>query len=287
MWHRRFGTTSRDGWDVVIEPDASGWEHTGLYAAELAPSESRTLVGRGREFVVVPLSGSVEVAIDGPAGPAEVRLAGRDSVFSGPTDVAYVPPDSTLAITGVGPGRTRVAVAFAVTARPGASQSFRHVVMDDVPVEHRGAGATAGEVRDLGVPGVLDADSIIVREVATPAGCWSSWPPHKHDEERSGEETQLEEIYYFEVQPSGGGPSDSTTGMGFFRVHGTDERPIEVLAEVRSGDVVLVPHGWHGPAMAPPGYELYSLNVLAGPGPDRVWLARDEPEHAWLRDVFR
>jgi 5-deoxy-glucuronate isomerase len=129
--------------------------------------------------------------------------------------------------------------------------------------------------------------------VVTPAGNWSSYPPHKHDEERPGVETQLEEIYYFEVQHEGGAAgadgTDGTNGadpVGYQRVYGTDERPIDVLAEVRSGDVVLVPHGWHGPAMAPPGYDLYYLNVMAGPGQERAWLICDDPAHGWVRDTW-
>jgi 5-deoxy-glucuronate isomerase len=68
-------------------------------------------------------------------------------------------------------------------------------------------------------------------------------------------------------------------------VYGTAERPVDVLAEVRTGDVVVVPHGWHGPAMAPPGYDMYYLNVMAGPG-RREWLVRDDPDHAWVRQTW-
>lgn len=292
-WHRPFGSTARDGWDVVVEPDASGWEHTGLYAGRLADGDTRTLEAGRREHVVVPLSGSVHVAVSGPSGEHEAKLAGRASVFSGSTDVAYVPAGSSLTVTGV--GDARVAVLYAVTESGEARFPFRHVAADEVPVELRGAGVASREVRNFGIPGVLDADSVIACEVITPGGNWSSWPPHKHDEERTGEETALEEIYYFEVrsterseldrtfeeQPAGGGP-----GMGYVRVYGTQHRPIDVLAEVRDGDVVLVPHGWHGPAIAAPGYDLYYLNVMAGPGEERAWLICDDPAHGWVRETW-
>jgi 5-deoxy-glucuronate isomerase len=156
-----------------------------------------------------------------------------------------------------------------------------------VPVELRGAGRASREVRNFGTPDVLDADSLIACEVITPAGNWSSYPPHKHDEERDGTETELEEIYYFEVQVEAGTPStEGVDPVGYQRVHGTDERPIDVLAEVRTGDVVLVPHGWHGPSMAAPGYDLYYLNVMAGPGRERAWLICDDPAHAWVRETW-
>ena len=92
----------------------------------------------------------------------------------------------------------------------------------------------------------------------------------------------LEEIYYFEVAPSPGG----APGLGYQRVYGTPERPIDVLVEVRNGDVVLIPHGWHGPAMAAPGYDLYYLNVMAGQGDERAWRISDDPEHAWVRATW-
>ena len=128
---------------------------------------------------------------------------------------------------------------------------------------------------------LTDADAILVCEVLTPAGNWSSWPPHKHDEDRPGQESALEEIYYFETRST---DPRGTDPVGYQRVYGTDERPIDVLAEVRTGDVVLVPHGWHGPAMAAPDADLYYLNVMAGPGTERAWLISDDPAHAWVRE---
>jgi 5-deoxy-glucuronate isomerase len=131
------------------------------------------------------------------------------------------------------------------------------------------------------MPGQLDADTLIVCEVVTPAGNWSSYPPHKHDT-ASAEETVLEEIYYYEVAA---GPHGEA-GLAYQRVYGHDDQTIDVLTEVRSGDVVLVPHGWHGPTMAAPGHDLYYLNVMAGPGPERAWRVVDDPDHAWLRDTW-
>jgi 5-deoxy-glucuronate isomerase len=106
----------------------------------------------------------------------------------------------------------------------------------------------------------------------------------------------LEEIYYFEIGtgpggtgPGGTGPggtSPSGAGIGFQRVYGTPDRPVDVFAQVRTGDVVLVPHGWHGPSMAAPGYDMYYLNVMAGPAAERAWLACDDPAHAWIRDTW-
>lgn len=280
-WVRPSGSTRQDGWDVAIDDDIEGWQHTSLYAARLAEGESREVPAGEWEHVVVPLSGSVTVeCVHGKA-----VLVGRPSVFAGPTDVAYVARDTALTVTATG-GPARVAVCGAQAAAP-HTPSFRHVEAAEVPVELRGAGTASREVRNFGIPGVLDADSLIACEVVTPAGNWSSYPPHKHDEEREGVETELEEIYYFETQVEVGAPAPAGADpVGYQRVYGTDDRPIDVVAEVRTGDVVLVPHGWHGPAMAPPGYDLYYLNVMAGPGDQRAWLICDDPAHGWVRQTW-
>ncbi len=273
-WVRRAGSGT-GGWDPCIRPGEPGWSHTGLYAADLPAGRSRTVETGDCEFVVLPLSGSFSV---GCADGWSVELAGRAGVFDGPTDCAYVPRGSRLTVTARTAGR--VALPFARARRRLAAA---YLGAGQVPVELRGAGSCSREVRNFGTPGVLEADSLIACEVVTPAGNWSSYPPHKHDVERPGVETELEEIYYFEVAAAGGRGPDP---VGYHRVYGTSQRPIDVLAEVRSGDVVLVPHGWHGPAMAPPGYDLYYLNVMAGPGPARAWLICDDPAHAWVRDTW-
>ena len=148
-------------------------------------------------------------------------------------------------------------------------------------MELRGAGSCSRQVNNFCTPEAFEADRLIACEVLTPAGNWSSFPPHKHDEQRDGE-SALEEIYYYEVADGPAGP-----GMAYQRVYASSaERPIDVLAEVRSGDVVLIPHGWHGPSMAVPGYDLYYLNVMAGPGPERAWCICDDPAHGWVRGTW-
>ncbi|MCW2868434.1 MAG: 5-deoxyglucuronate isomerase [Marmoricola sp.] len=289
-WVLPHGQVASADFGVDVDDTLPGWHHTALRVAELREGQQVTLPAGPWEHVVVPLAGSARVeatTADGTEHAAD--LAGRPSVFTGPTDVVYVPAGATLTLTGTS-ATARIAVCGArVGARP-ADAPFRHVAHEEVPVELRGAGTCSREVRNFAVPDVLEADSLIACEVVTPAGNWSSYPPHKHDEERPGLETQLEEIYYFETQVEGAAAGadvpPQADPVGYQRVHGTDERPIEVLAEVRTGDVVLVPHGWHGPAMAAPGYDLYYLNVMAGPGEVRAWLICDDPAHGWVRDTW-
>ena len=289
-WFLPLGSARRNGCDVLVDDTVDGWQHTGLRIVTLRAGSDLSVDAGDWEYVVVPLSGSVRVrATDADGITQEARLAGRPSVFAGPTDVAYVPAGADLTLSG---DDARVAVCAAkVTGDPSArSQTvakFRHVAAHEVPVELRGAGQASREVRNFGVPAVLEADSMIACEVVTPAGNWSSYPPHKHDEERDGVETELEEIYYFETQVTEGGRDQGADPVGYQRVYGTEERPIDVFAEVRTGDVVLVPHGWHGPSMAAPGYDLYYLNVMAGPGEKRAWLICDDPSHGWVRQTWQ
>ncbi|WP_040155278.1 5-deoxy-glucuronate isomerase [Mobilicoccus massiliensis] len=280
-WFKPRGTTAAEGFDVtVIRPGDPGWAHTGLLVADLADGESRTVSTGECEYIVLPLSGAARVSVTAEGYTQEFELAGRKDVFSGPTDLVYVPRDAEVTVTSVGGGRYAWPSATARSAFPVAK-----IEAKDVPVELRGAGQASRQVQNFGTPGTLEADSIIACEVITPAGNWSSYPPHKHDEERPGEESSLEEIYYFEMRAEDGAP-EGADPMGYQRVYGTDDRPIDVLAEVRSGDTVLVPHGWHGPAMAPTGYDMYYLNVMAGPGEERVWLICDDPAHGWVRDAW-
>ncbi|MDO5697311.1 MAG: 5-deoxy-glucuronate isomerase [Dermatophilus congolensis] len=293
-WFKPAGSTADDEYDVVIRPGMPGWEHTGLLVTDLTAGESRTVITGGCEYFVLPLSGgaTVQVTVDtGEAGDdlvstLEFTLEGRADVFSGPTDCVYVPRDGKFTVTSTDGGR--YAFPFAPAKRP---YQAAYVEKAQVPVEMRGAGQASRQVQNFGTPATVPADSIIACEVITPAGNWSSYPPHKHDTERPGEEAALEEIYYFEMRTEPGhdlGGVDGATPapIGYQRVYGTDERPISVTEEVRSGDTVLVPHGWHGPSMAPPGYDMYYLNVMAGPGDERAWLICDDPSHGWVRGMW-
>ncbi|MEU4248974.1 5-deoxy-glucuronate isomerase [Amycolatopsis sp. NPDC026612] len=252
---------------TVVTPESAGWGYSGLRVLELPSGGSATIETGDAEHLVLPLSGGARVGCDGET----FELAGRAGVFDGVTDFAYLPRDARATITSDTGGRFALPSARCENRLPA-----RYGPAAGVPREARGAGSCARHVHNYCLPATFDADRLLVCEVLTPGGNWSSYPPHKHDE-HSDHERELEEIYYFEVD---GG------GVGYQRVYGTEDRPIDVLAEVRSGDVVLVPHGWHGPSMAAPGYDLHYLNVMAGPGADRAWLITDDPAHAWIRGTW-
>jgi len=268
--HRRAGSLERPPWSLELTQDQARWSWSSLRVLSLGPGESQAFDTGEEELLVLPLSGSCTLTCAGE----ELELEGRESVFEGPSDFAYVPRDARVEVSSAHGGRFALPGARARRRLP-----VRYQAKEEVAVELRGARACSRRVVNYCMAEVFEADRLIACEVVTPAGNWSSYPPHKHDEERAGE-TELEEIYYFELA---GGPSGS--GVAYQRLYGTPERPIDLLAEVRDGDVVLVPHGYHGPSMAAPGYDLYYLNVMAGPGA-RAWLVTDDPAHAWIRDTW-
>ena len=271
------GSTAEGAWSLRVTPELAGWAYCGLRVLELGPGAADGFASGGEELLVVPLEGGCVVECES----RRFELAGRDGVFAGVSDFAYVPRDAEVRVSSAGGGRFALPSAVAANRLdPGYGPAA------EVPVELRGAGQSSRQVNNLCTPASFPADKLIAVEVLTPGGNWSSYPPHKHDEQRPGE-VELEEIYYFEVNGvDAGEPRAGADPVGYQRVYGTDERPIDVLAEVRSGDVVLVPHGWHGPAMAAPGYDLYYLNVMAGPGQQRAWLICDDPAHGWVRDTW-
>ena len=270
--HVRAGSAGEGPFELVVTPESAGWQQSSLRVLRLEPGGEHALGTGPEEYVVLPLSGACTVTCDGET----FELAGRPSVFEGVSDLVYVPRDSELTVRSRDGGRFALA-----SARCDRRLEARYRAAGDVPVEIRGAGSCSRQVNNFCSADSFEADRLIAVEVLTPAGNWSSYPPHKHDEDRPGEESVLEEIYYFEVADGPAGP-----GLGYHRVYGTAERPIDVTAEVRTGDVVLVPHGWHGPSMAAPGYHLYYLNVMAGPSADRAWLICDDPAHTWVRDTW-
>ncbi|GAA0474238.1 5-deoxy-glucuronate isomerase [Streptomyces sp. NPDC046215] len=252
-----------------IGPEQAGWGYSALRVLALTPGSTHTFTSGDSEWIVLPLAGGCTVTVDG----RPLALAGRKNVFAGVTDFAYVPRDAHVTLSSPTGGR------FALTgARCERRLPARYGPASGVPVELRGTGHCSRQVNNFAAAGVFDCDRLIAVEVLTPGGNWSSYPPHKHDEHRPGEESELEEIYYFEIS--------GDSGLGYQRVSPSRTGGTDVLAEVRSGDAVLIPDGWHGPSVAAPGHDMYYLNVMAGPGAEREWLIRDHPDHAWIRTTW-
>ena len=272
-WLHPRGGLAGDGWESVVDASIPGWAHTGLRVTAL-DGDTRELPSGSVERMVVPLSGSFTVS----TRSQHYELLGRSSVFDGPTDVLYLAAGSAAQLTGT--GRVAVAEAPASDTPPDT-----YLPVSDVPVEIRGAGRSTRQVHNFGTPGALPAAKLIVCEVITPAENWSSYPAHKHDE-ATATESELEEIYYFETAVTRGASAPVTDPFGSFFTYSSTAGQIDTAALVRTGDIALVPYGYHGPAVAAPGYDLYYLNVMAGPGRERAWRISDDPAHAWVRDTW-
>jgi 5-deoxy-glucuronate isomerase len=266
------GSAASVGYEVNVTPESAGWRYSSLRILTLVPNGIHHFATGDDEVIVLPLHGAVAVETKGSC----LQLAGRDNVFAGPTDLAYIGVGQAVTLRSADGGRFALCGARAEQALP-----VRYLPAVEVPVELRGAGPSSRQVRNFGTPGALEASKIIACEVITPSGNWSSYPAHKHDE-ATETESELEEIYYFEIAA---GPHREP-GFGFMRTSSSPVKEIEVLAEVHDRDTVLVPHGWHGPCVAAPGFDMYYLNVMAGPGAERAWKISDHPDHAWVRETW-
>lgn len=262
----------------AVTPQDAGWTYSGLTVYDLAGEPVALDLARD-EAVVVPLSArDVEVVVDGVTH----RLAGRSGVFAAVSDWLYAPLGAEVTIRGAA-GEVAVCTARATRRLP-----VRHTPAEDVPVEVRGAGRATRQVTNIATPdSFADADRINVCEVITPGGNLSSWPPHRHDG-IEGCPVANEEIYYFRIgrEESEHGHPD---GQGLFHVYSVDSTghgAVDETVTVHDGDVYLVPHGYHGPTVAPPEYPMYFLNVLAGPGEHRTMAFCDDPAHAWIRQAW-
>lgn len=276
MAHYLPAGSAADGvFDLVVTPESAAWGYSSLRVLTLAPDVPVTLDTGQDEMIALPLSGGCTVTVDGQT----FHLQGRSGVFDAVTDFAYLPRDASATLTSA---------AGAVISLPGSRATrrlpFRYGPASGVPVELRGAGSSSRQVNNFATPAAFETDKLIACEVITPASNWSSYPPHKHDEV-SETESELEEIYYYAFR-SKAPNAIGGKAAGYQRVYGTADRPIEVLEEISDGDVVLIPHGWHGPAMAAPSHDMYYLNVMAGPAAERAWLISDDPEHGWVRDTW-
>jgi len=285
-------TGPEEGDLVVLTAKSAGWNYTGLRVLRLAPGRPRTIVTGESEVFVLPLAGGLTVEIAEEAAPTltEMRfgLFGRVSVFERVTDFAYVGRNSLIRLTSA---------AGAEVALPSARCERRllprYGPAAQVPVEVRGAGPATRQVTNFGAPPAWKhAERLMACELITPAGNWSSYPPHKHDLTDPCAVTN-EEIYFFRIA----GPDRVTPSREGFGLHRTFTGPehagaglteLDETVEVRDGDVFCIPYGYHGPCVAAPGYDMYYLNVLAGPatGVRRSMAFCDHAAHAWVRDTW-
>jgi 5-deoxy-glucuronate isomerase len=251
-----------DGRVVRVTPESANWNFVGFEVFHLKAGQSLARDTGEREVCLVLVTGRADVASDKESWPA---IGERMSLFEGKAPYSvYVPARDRFRVQALSD------LELAVCSAPGGGgHPARLIGPDDVGLESRGSGTNTRHVCNI-LPQSEPANSLLVVEVITPSGSWSSYPPHKHDTDNLPEESSLEETYYHRLNPA--------QGFAFQRVY-TDDRSIDETMTVEDGDVVMVPRGYH-PVGAPHGYDLYYLNVMAGP--IREWHFKNDPAHEWI-----
>lgn len=245
-----------------ITPETANWEYVGFQAHELAPQQNLDWCYPDTESCLVILSGKADITID---DQTFYNVGDRMSVFEDKKPHAiYAPNKSQVSITAL----TKLELAIA-TAPGFGNYPARWIKPEQMTYEARGQGSNTRFICNI-LPEQEKADSLLVVEVKTPAGNWSSYPPHKHDSDNPPHESYLEETYYHRINPP--------QGFVFQRVY-TDDLSIDETMAVEDKCVVMVPRGYH-PVGVPYGYDSYYLNVMAGP--KRQWIFKNHPDHQWM-----
>jgi 5-deoxy-glucuronate isomerase len=249
----------RGDWDEVT-PAGAGWQHLSFRVVR----GSTSFDTGENEVAIVPLAGDARVRADGH----EWEVGGRTDVFAGLPRSLYLPRDTHVDVDG----DAELALCF---ARADERREPRAIPPEDVEIEVRGSGNATRQISHIVKP-EFPAERILVVEVYTPAGNWSSYPPHKHDEERGDAEAVLEETYYFRTR------AEPPGAFAMQRLY-SPRHGLDLTETVRDGDLLLVPYGYHTTAAAH-GYDLYYLNALAGDR--RTMQAADDPDLAWIRPAW-
>ena len=251
-----------------ITPESAGWKYVGFEVFILKPGESLEQETGVREVCLVLVSGKANIKTHHESWD---NLGERLSVFDSesiaerkPPYAVYVPNNDEFVVEAL------TDLELAVCSAPGLGNfPARLITPEDMTYETRGHRTNTRHVCNI-LPETADADNLLVVEVITPNGNWSSYPPHKHEADNLPEESSLEETYYHRLNPP--------QGFAFQRVY-TDDLSLDETMTVHDHDVVMVPRGYH-PVGAPHGYDLYYLNVMAGP--KRIWKFHNDPKHEWI-----
>lgn len=245
-----------------IKDRCPNWSYVGFEAYRLQAGETLSHETGGREHMLVVLTGTMDLSVDGES----LGSFRRDDLFARQkAEGAYVPAGASWSLTAQ--SNLEVAICSA-PGQPGRPAKAFHASPE--VMEERGKGANTRFVNAIAMEETDIADSLLVTEVWTPQGNWSSYPPHKHDTDKFPHETYLEETYYHRLNPA--------RGYGYQRVY-NDDLSLDENIGFHDRDLVLVPEGYH-PCGAPYGYDLYYLNVMAGPM--RKWRFTNDPNHEWL-----
>lgn len=267
--------------DVVVEvtPELAGWDYIRFQLRRLNVQSSWTFATGNYELAIVVLSG--RLSVESNRGQWQ-HIGERSSVFSGLPSALYLPRHTSLTVSAE--TSCEYAVALAPTDQ---DHEPRLVTQRDIEVEIRGGDNATRQINSIIPPG-FPCHRLVVVEVYTPSGSWSSYPPHKHDVHKvdhrgSVVEADLEEIYFYKMDPP--------EGFAFQRIYTDPESPlhqagypIDAAVVAQNNDIVLVPEGYH-PVVSTPGYTTYYLNVLAGSAQSLAY--SEDPRYKWVRENYK
>lgn len=246
-----------------VTAENSDLKFVGFKVVDLKPGAKYTENLEKVECCIVALTGKINVT---DMKQTFENIGTRESVFEKkPTDSVYVSNDQTFEVEAVTDARVVLCYSPSQQQLP-----TKLIKAEDNVIEYRGKYSNKRLVHNILMDSDTLANSLLVVEVYTESGNWSSYPPHKHDRDNLPHESFLEETYYHEINPK--------QGFVFQRVY-TDDRSLDETMTVENSDVVLVPVGYH-PVGVPDGYESYYLNVMAGP--KRIWKFYNDPDHEWI-----
>ncbi len=264
---------------LSITPEQAGWEYISFQARRLADNQSWSFASAGNELVIVNLSGRYTVRSNRGQWSG---IGTRKNVFEGAAHALYLPRHSEFTITAEESGE--YAVAWVPTDQDNEPWLIKP---EDVAISVRGGDNVSRQINDL-LPSGSPVHRLVLVEVYTPGGNWSSYPPHKHDVHLKDDqdnllEADLEEVYFYKI--------DKSEGYAYQRVY-TDETsplhkagcPIDALVRAKNNCAVLVPEGYH-PVVSAPGYTTYYLNVLAGSA--QMLANQDDPKYTWVKDTYK
>ena len=245
-----------------ITPQDAGWRHVGFSLYRLRAGDSVAEATGANEVILVMVEGKAR--IEG-AGQDWGELGQRMDLFEKtPPHCLYLPNGSDWRATA------STDCVLSVCSSPGTGgHPARRIGPDSITLTQRGEGTNTRYINNIAMENEDFCDSLLVTEVFTPAGNWSSYPSHRHDEDDFPRITYLEETYYHRLNPG--------NGFALQRVY-TDDLSLNETMAVHDGDVVCVPRGHH-PCATPPGFELYYLNVMAGPRRNWRFVAAPNVEH--------
>jgi len=256
---------------IQVTPEIAGWEHLYFSARKIKKGDVWESYIADFEMAVVLLGGEAEFISNRKSWK---QIGGRPDVFSGLPYTIYIPRNTNFKIKAL-TDELDLGYGWAASDQ---NHPIQLVTPEMTMVDIRGGGNVTRQINNM-IPEGFNCHRLVVVEVYTPSGNWSSYPPHKHDKHRVDEhgnlvEADLEEIYFYKI--------DKPEGFAYQRIY-TDDGKIDELLLIKDNQLVLSPEGYH-PVVSAPGYTTYYLNFLAGSAQSLASV--DDPAHSWVKETY-